>query len=277
MPPRPRRYVCHRVVGPISLTGRGDDPAWRGVPWTEEFVDIEGAGRPAPPLRTRVKMCHDRTHFHVLAEMAEPHVHAAITARNSVIFHENDFELFLDPDGDGLNYHEIELNALNTVWELTLPAPYHTGAAPTDPDNLPGLRSAVFIDGTLNDPSDLDRGWSCAVSIPFADLQRFGGSPDGGPPADGATWRVNFSRVEWAYAVENGTYVKSPADQSESNWVWSPQGMIDMHRPERWGRVRFTDQPPPPARDRLMAVSEAMRERPADPTDNLNLPASDVL
>ena len=25
----------------------------------------------------------------------------------------------------------------------------------------------------------------------------------------------------------------------ERNWVWSPQGVIDMHRPERWGYVQF--------------------------------------
>ena len=25
----------------------------------------------------------------------------------------------------------------------------------------------------------------------------------------------------------------------EHNWVWSPQGVIDMHRPERWGVVEF--------------------------------------
>ena len=25
----------------------------------------------------------------------------------------------------------------------------------------------------------------------------------------------------------------------EDNWVWSPQGAINMHLPERWGRLRF--------------------------------------
>jgi hypothetical protein len=27
----------------------------------------------------------------------------------------------------------------------------------------------------------------------------------------------------------------------EDNWVWSPQGAIDMHMPERWGVVRFSE------------------------------------
>lgn len=31
---------------------------------------------------------------------------------------DNDFEVFLDPDGDNHNYYEIEINAHNTVWDL---------------------------------------------------------------------------------------------------------------------------------------------------------------
>ena len=27
----------------------------------------------------------------------------------------------------------------------------------------------------------------------------------------------------------------------EANWVWSPQGAVNMHMPERWGYVQFSD------------------------------------
>ena len=30
-------------------------------------------------------------------------------------------------------------------------------------------------------------------------------------------------------------------DDNEENWVWSPQGKIDMHMPEFWGYVVFVD------------------------------------
>jgi hypothetical protein len=32
--------------------------------------------------------------------------------------------------------------------------------------------------------------------------------------------------------------VKAP-HLAEDNWVWSPQGLINMHVPERWGWVEF--------------------------------------
>ncbi len=28
-------------------------------------------------------------------------------------------------------------------------------------------------------------------------------------------------------------------EHPEDNWVWSPQGVVDMHRPEKWGEVIF--------------------------------------
>jgi hypothetical protein len=54
---------------------------------------------------------------------------------------------------------------------------------------------------------------------------------------------VNFSRVEWTAQVADGRYRKVPGGR-EDNWVWSPQGVVDMHRPEAWGYVQFSAAPP---------------------------------
>ena len=39
-------------------------------------------------------------------------------------------------------------------------------------------------------------------------------------------------------------YVKDPAYPNEDNWVWSQQGEINMHLPERWGFLQFSDKAP---------------------------------
>jgi hypothetical protein len=57
---------------------------------------------------------------------------------------------------------------------------------------------------------------------------------------------VNFSRVQWQADAVEGRYVKrlNPATgkpHPEDNWVWSAQGAINMHMPERWGFVQFSD------------------------------------
>lgn len=236
----PRGYVCGRAKEAIVLNGRGDSADWQRAPWTEPFVDIQGDTRPPPRFRTRAKMLWDDQCLYVYAQMHEPHVWATILTKNQVIFHDNDFEIFIDPDGDGHDYHEIEINAHNTLWELSLPRPYRDGGKPIDPDNIDGLRSVVYVNGTLNDPRDTDVDWSVEVAIPWAGLAKCTGHR-ACPPKDGEQWRVNFSRVQWLVDIIDGRYVKIPkAMRDEDNWVWSPQGVIDMHRPERWGFVQFS-------------------------------------
>lgn len=265
--PIPRRYVCCRAPQPPIINGRLDQPVWQRAPWTEDFVDIEGEARPAPRFRTRAKLLWDDECLYVGAELEEPHVWATLTEHDSVIFLDPDFEVFIDPDGDNHSYFEIEINALSTEWDLRLVKPYRDGGPALNEWEIPGLRAAVHIDGTINDPRDTDRGWSVALAFPWAAFAEHAGCRC--PPVSGDNWRINFSRVEWDIVVKDGRYVKVPG-KPEDNWVWSPQGVVDMHRPETWGHVQFTDAPPElaefrpdadePTRAWLMAVYHAQRD-----------------
>jgi len=262
----PRRYRCSRVEIPPKIDGRLDDEAWKSASWASDFADIEGDVPPRPRFRTRAKMLWDDRCFYIAAEMEEPHVWGTITDHDAVIFRDNDFEVFLDPDGDNHAYFEFEINPLNTGWDLFLPKPYRDGGPAVNAWEMTGLESAVSVDGTLNDPSDLDRGWSVEIAIPWAALLDHAGTSI--PPRDGDRWRVNFSRVEWEIQIRDGAYIKLPG-RREDNWVWSPQGVIDMHRPERWGYVEFAGpgadggeaslDPDAEARDALMSIYQAQQ------------------
>jgi hypothetical protein len=195
----PKGYVCGRAASPPRIDGKLDDAAWNEAPWTDPFVDIEGDRRPRPRYRTRVKMLWDENYFYVAAEMEEPHVWATLKEHDSVIFQDNDFEIFIDPDGDNHEYYELEINAFNTEWDLRLVKPYRDGGPALNSWEIPGLKTAVHIDGSLNDPMDHDRGWSVEVAIPWKAFGEFAGRR--APPRDGAQWRVKFSRVEWTIDV----------------------------------------------------------------------------
>jgi len=236
-PPEPRRYLAVRTEQPPVIDGALDDAAWVDAGWTTDFVDIVGEGGPRPRWRTRARILWDDDALYIGAELEEPHVWASLTERDSVIFHDNDFEIFLDPDGDGAMYAELEVNALGTEWDLLLERSYRNGGPAVTAWDMAGLRTAVSVDGTLNDPSDGDRGWTLEAAIPWAALEEIAGRPL--PPANGDEWRVNFSRVQWQVEVVDGAYLKLEGEP-EDNWVWSPQGEVDMHLPDRWGIVRFS-------------------------------------
>ena len=181
----PLQYVANRTTRAITIDGRLNDAAWSRAPWTAAFTDIEGSIRPTPRFTTRVKMLWDDQYWYVAAELQEPDLWATIRTRDSVIFRDNDFELFVDPSGTAHRYFEVEMNQFATVWDLFLPKPYREGGHAVNEWNISGLQLAVALRGTINHPRDRDRGWTVELAIPwaaFADSGRNAVPPRAGRP-----------------------------------------------------------------------------------------------
>lgn len=238
----PPVYICKRADKPFELDGRLDKPFWENAEYTDWFVDIEGDIRPKPRFQTRVKMLWDDDNLYIGAELYGSEIWATLKERDSVIFMDNDFEVFIDPDGDTHEYYELEMNALNTVWDLLLTKPYLNHGTPVNAFDIQGLRTAVFIDGELNNPSADNKMWSVEIVMPFSVLNQ---CAKGNIPDEGVYWRMNFSRVQWLVDIVDNQYVKRINPQTgkpfpEDNWVWAPTGIVNIHYPELWGFVFFT-------------------------------------
>lgn len=237
----PETYICYRTDS-LIIDGKIEEDSWQKAAWTKDFVDIEGSLKPTPLYKTRARMLWDNEYFYIAAEISEPHIQAKLHQRDTVIFYDNDFEVFIDPDGDTHGYYELELNAINTVWDLLLTMPYRdTDSRVLDAWDIKGLKSAVQIIGSLNEPSDTDEMWTVEIALPLDVLSEWGNIP-----AEGIQWRLNFSRVNWKTTHYNGYYEKELDPETgkpypEFNWVWSPQGLINMHYPEMWGYIQFTE------------------------------------
>jgi hypothetical protein len=245
IPFAPRQYICRETTLPINIDGILDDTPWLSTPWTEPFLDIEGPDHTPPTYLTRTRMTWDQEYFYVSAILLEPNLWGTMKKRDSVIYYDNDFEIFIDPDGDNHQYYELEINALGTEWDLRLEKPYRDGGPAIDSWDIAGLKTAIHHQGTINDHSDTDVMWTVEMAIPWNALGEFTDRPS--PPLPGDIWRINFSRVQWKMKISNGGYVKQTDPVTgkhlpECNWVWSPQGLIAMHYPEMWGEVMFTDQ-----------------------------------
>jgi hypothetical protein len=223
----PKSYDCHYTATPIRIDGKLDDPAWKKAEWTADFVDIQGSAKPNPRFRTRARMLWDDQYLYIAAELEEPDVKATLLQHDSVIFHDNDFEVFIKPLPGTESYYEFEMNAFNTGWDLFLNKPYNHGGKADNSWDIPGLKTAVAVQGTLNHSSDKDRGWTLEIAYPWSAFQSRQQDPQ---PRAGTEWRINFSRVEW-----------TAGNPKEDNWVWSPQGVINMHVPEKWGYLHFRD------------------------------------
>jgi hypothetical protein len=254
--------ICRHVSTPPEIDGRVDRGVWAKAEWSPRFVDMV-TGAPGW-WDTRAAALWDEEALYVGFRVEEPFVRAELTERDSLIFQENDIELFID-GGDW--YYELEVNARNTLYEVLFvwrdsplldgpefdprgrqaltfggdydrkPGSFWRGTHPRGPRwafldwDYPGLQSAVWVDGTLNDDRDIDRGWSVTLALPWAGLRGLSGGR-ALPPAEGEELRMFFGRFQ---KLEAGGREVEP----HPAWCWTPHGVYDTHLPERFTRVRF--------------------------------------
>jgi hypothetical protein len=237
----PQNYVVKHIAKAPVIDGNIDDAVWQQAKWTNDFVDIEGDLKPRPPYKTNVKMLWDDSCLYIVARMSDPQVWATLKNHDDIVYHDNDFELFIEPGSTTHNYYEVEVNAFNTIFDLFLNKPYRNHGGGLIGWDANGLRSAVKIQGTLNNTADTDEGWTVEMAIPFKAIT-MGFNPR--IPKDGTIYRLNFSRVEYDTKIIDGHNVKlqdsTGRDLPEHNWSWSPQGEIAMHSPEHWGYLLFS-------------------------------------
>src|SRR5215204_413434 len=237
----PKVYITPYTQHAIKVDGEFNEKAWQVAPWSDSFVDIEGYGKSVPQYKTRVKLLWNDSCLFVAAELEEPHIWANLKQHDNIVYNDNDFEVFIDPGNDAHQYFEIEVNALNTILDLFMPKPYRNGGIAMLSYNATGLLSAVKVHGTLNNPADEDSSWTVEMKIPFQSIYL---GNKWSFPEDGALWRMNFSRVQWEVEIADDNYRKQKDVAGkllpEHNWVWSPQGVINMHLPERWGYLQFS-------------------------------------
>lgn len=253
-------YTAYRVDEAPTIDGRLDEPAWGRAPRSPRFRDLVSGV--AARYDTRAAVLWDDQRLYVGYWVEEPNVTATLTERDSPVYTDNDIELFV-AGRDA--YYELEVNAHGTiyealfVWDDAYPesggygrdhglAPDAPGLRPFDGVgfvhprggrhgffgwDLPGLSAAVFVDGTLNDPSDTDSGWTVELAVPWAGLAPIAaGDGRSLPPRPGDTWRMDFSRF-------NASRADPPADDS-GGWAWSPHGVWDSHIPELFASVEFS-------------------------------------
>jgi hypothetical protein len=259
-------YTCLRTPQRIAVDGRLDKPAWHKAPKSSRFVDLV-SGVPGF-LETRVASLWDDENLYVAFWIEEPNVRARLTERDSLIWNENDVEIFIAGEDC---YYEFEINALGTVYEVFYiwQDAYRRGSRFDTPEfdllarkvdilggfqdamrhgkhprgarwafmdwDFPGLKTGVQVSGTINDASHIDKGWTVEAAFPWQGMKVLAGERSV-PPGDGDIWRMDFSRFELLEFA--GTKA-----EPHPGWALNRHGVYDSHIPECFSFVHFSEKP----------------------------------
>ncbi|HOX44336.1 MAG TPA: carbohydrate-binding family 9-like protein [Myxococcota bacterium] len=224
VPPPLPRLVAVRATGPIQADGELDEPVWKLAPPSAPFV-APGNGA-ALPWSTRVQAAWDDQALYLAFDCPDTDVWGAFTRRDEPLWTQEAVEAFLDADGDGQEYIELQASPRGVVFDSYLP-----GHRRNQDDWNAELRVGVKVRGTLDARGDQDQGWRVELAVPWQDAQGRSPDPLRTPPLPGDVWRANFFRLD--------------ANQGEPPraGAWSPPLVGDFHALPRFGQLVFQITP----------------------------------
>lgn len=214
---------------PIELDGLAKEKVWETAEafilpysfWTHSGMTTHLNGKPS--VSTRCRFLWDDQYLYYFAELEDDDIYANVTTPDGPVWNDDVLELFLKPRVDDKKYYELNVNAANTRYDGYYPSRGSGSSARLAKTKPFNWRTAVHLDGTLNNYDDEDKGWSVEGRIPWSDLE-----PTGGKPKAGDEWKFAFSR--WSY---------SKSQEFNEAMSTTPLDQTSLHRYEAFATLHF--------------------------------------
>lgn len=173
-------------------------------------------------VTTRAMACHDDSTLYIAFRCNDPDIWSSYQRRDEHLWEEEAIEVFIDTDDVPETYVEIEVSPANVLFDSYIVDPQHIDIPATAAFDLPGIRTAVQVTGTLNRREDTDTRWQVEMAIPFRDL-----ATERSPKITaGATLRINFFRLD------------KNTGRAAASYAWSPTGGR-FHNPAVFGKLHL--------------------------------------
>lgn len=236
----------------LFIDGVLDEAAWRAAD-TLPLVTNNTPGGQKPKTATTVRVLWNPAFLYVSFKVETPRIEGTLTQHDGDLYTQDVVEMFIDPDGDGRNYLELNFNCLNTVLDWR----YAQVRQGVDRNwAIPNSKTAVKLQGTANRHTDADTGLTYEIALAWADIKAWSTAPI--PPRQGDNLPINFYRIDYP-----------PGGGAEELQSWNPTGAADFHRPDKFGKLVFGGPPSrlaPRHRGRASVLSRLAPEGATLPT-----------
>jgi hypothetical protein len=229
--PTINQYTVKRTPGKITVDGKLNEPGWQSAAFTVPYV-VYNTGA-VPKFPSQAKMLWDDTCLYIGIVMTDKDVWANTkvwTRASGGLFKEEVAEVFIDPDGDGLNYIEAEFNPYGAMMPLLMTKEYAQKGTSDYNWTFKNQLIGTSVQGTLNDSTDVDTSWTIELALPFADMASVAPTMSF-PPKPGDSWRINLYRYE---------YTRPLSSKIQELTAWNQTDSRGFHAPDKFGKITFS-------------------------------------
>ncbi len=225
----PPAFKVSQASQPIQVDGKLDADWEKTEVRTFDFYRRDES--PSDRQKSKFRMLWDADNLYVFFECSDRFITARETERDGQPYFDDCAEIFLIPANAQLDMHYgFELNLYMASNDFIFLNNFHEGKHALIKSYDPEFDVAVTIEGTLNDNSDEDTGWTMELAIP---LKLFNGIDSFSPVAPGNRWAFQAIRQDRNDATGNRR-------------SWSTLFELDpdhpnVHEPEDFGFLEFVE------------------------------------
>jgi len=211
----------------IVVDGLANDKAWERAK-SYPLSYIYKVEKSTDKQKSTVKMLWDDSHVYFYFQAKDRFLTAKEVNRDGTPFHDDCFEVFLMPTDTPIKLHYgFEVNLNKTANDFIFLNDFYQNSFVSLKSYNPEYEVERVIEGTLNDNSDVDVGWSMELAIP---IKAFHTVSQFTPLKQGSVWNMMIVRQDRNDASGQRTSVSTLFPLNEQ---------IDVHDPKVFGQIQF--------------------------------------
>ena len=219
--PRPVLDI-NRVANSMVIDGKLLEPAWHEAEEIQLRNNVTGKEVTDIDYATKVKCCYDDNNLYIAFVISDQNIFTSYTKKDEFLWQDEVVEVFIDGDPGASTYLELEVSPTNVVFDSYITDTANIDLVETPKFEIEGLQTAVQVNGTVNDSSDVDQGWTTEILIPLTSITQ--------KRSDGKThldkYRINFYRI-------------NRDSQGPNYYAWSPT-FQRFHSPSSFGEISLS-------------------------------------
>lgn len=221
--------AVYKAEEQIMIDGKGDELSWKKATAYsfDHFYNVE---KPDDRQLSQVKMLWSEENLFFLFQLEDKYITAREKSRDGQPYFDDCAEIFLIPSEEKIDMHlGYEVNLYKASNDFVFLNDMLKGQHLVVKSFNPEFEVAATVDGTMNDNSDIDKGWTMEFAIPLKNFH-----------INGPITHVKPG-VKWAFLALRQDRNDAEGDRRSTSTLFKLRKDENVHNPKSFGFMQFIE------------------------------------